>query len=197
MIAAVKEPATLLVLAGGQSRRMGRDKALLPVAGATLIEYVVDRLAPAFEEVLVSAGSDAHLPSAVRGLVVCDLHPGAGPLAGIEAGLLTSPHELVMVVACDMPWLTTQAGLRIAAASSGYDAAVPRLGGRPEPACAAYRSSAAATITAALEAGRFSAREVLGDLEVRWLDGEDPDQFASLNSPRDYQAFLDALRKTR
>lgn len=68
---------------------------------------------------------------------------------------------------------------------------MPRIGGRPEPACAAYRRSAAGPIAAALGAGRLRAADALAGLRVRWLDGEDPALFANLNTPVDYRTFLD------
>jgi molybdopterin-guanine dinucleotide biosynthesis protein A len=182
--------ATLLVLAGGESRRMGRPKALLPVGDATLIEWIVARLAPAFAHLLIAARDEGQLPAGLRPRLVRDLHAGAGPLAGVEAGLAASPHDVVLAVACDMPRVTADLARRIVDAADGHDAAVPRLEGRPEPACAAYRLSAAAGIASALGEGRPRAADALADLRVRWLDGEDPALFANLNTPDDYRAFL-------
>jgi molybdenum cofactor guanylyltransferase len=185
--------ATLVVLAGGESRRMGRPKALLPVGTTTLIEWLVARLAPAFAHLAVAGRAPDRLPAGLRPHLVPDLHGGAGPLAGVEAGLAASPHDLVVAVACDMPAVTSDLLGRLAeAAGDGdTDAAVPRVGGRPEPACAAYCRSAAGPIAAALAAGRQRATDVLADLRVRWLDDEDPALFANLNTPDDYQRFLD------
>jgi molybdenum cofactor guanylyltransferase len=187
-------PASLLLLAGGASRRMGRPKALLPVADVTLIEWIAQRLAPHFEHLLVAVREEAQLPPALRPHLVRDLHLGAGPLAGVEAGLAASPHDTVVAVACDMPHVTPALCRRLAAGAEGVDAAVPRLAGRPEPACAAYRRSAAGPIAAALAEGRSRATDALAELRVRWLDEEDARLFSNLNTPRDYRRFLDALR---
>ena len=185
--------ATLLLLAGGESRRMGRPKALLPVAGTTLIEWIAERLAPEFQHLLVAARGEEQVPAGLRGHLVRDLHAGAGPLAGIEAGLAASPHETVVAVACDLPLVTADLARRLAAAAEGVDAAVPRIAGRPEAACAAYRRSASGPLAAALGGGRRRASDVLGELRVRWLDGEDPSLFANLNSPEDYRSFLERV----
>ena len=83
-------PATLLLLAGGESRRMGRPKALLPVERVTLLEWLAERLAPGFERLLVAARDPDQLPDSLRDRFVADRHPGAGPLAGVEAGLETA-----------------------------------------------------------------------------------------------------------
>ena len=180
-----------MVLAGGDSRRMGRPKALLPVGGVTLVEWVVARLAPGFAHLLVAAREPEQLPGALRSHLVRDLHAGAGPLAGVEAALAASPHDTVVAVACDMPAVTPDLVRRLAAEAGGpHDAAVPRVGGRPEPACAAYRRSAAGPIAAALRDGRLRAAGALDDLRVRWLDGEDPALFANLNTPEDYRRFV-------
>src|SRR5437879_8646529 len=189
------EPATLLLLAGGESRRMGRPKALLPVRGSTLVEWMAERLAPRFQRLLVSAGDEQQLPESLRGHLVRDLRPAAGPLGGIEAGLAATPHDVLVAVACDMPGVGVALTEKLLAASAGHDAAVPRVGGRPEPTCAAYRRSAAAPVTRLLDAGQRRAADVLRDLDVRWLDDEPAGQFADLDTPEDYAAFLDAMRK--
>ena len=133
---------------------MGRPKALLPVGRSTLIEWMVEKLAPGFEQLLVSARDERQLPERLRTHLVLDLHPGAGPLAGIEAGLAASRHQALVAVACDMPGVGLELTRRLLAASEGHDAAVPRVGERPEPTCAAYRSSAGPLITALLDADR-------------------------------------------
>src|SRR5215470_3539017 len=183
--------ATLVVLAGGDSRRMGQPKALLPVGSTTLIEWLTARLAPEFAHLVVAARGPERVPAGLRAHLVPDLHAGAGPLAGVEAGLTASPHDVVVAVACDMPAVSAGLLRRLADAANGADAAVPRIGGRPEPACAAYRRSAAAPIARALAEGRRRATDVLADLRVRWLDDEVPGLFANLNTPEDYRRFLD------
>jgi len=188
----VAPTATLLILAGGESRRMGQPKPLLPVGSTTLIEWLLARLAPPFDQLLVAARGESQLPPGLRPHLVTDLHSGAGPLAGVEAGLAASSHDVVVAVACDMPDVTAGLLERLVIAASGdeVDAAVPRVLGAPEPTCAAYRRSAANAIAAALDAGRFKAADVLAELRVAWLEGEDPALFVNLNTPEDYRAFL-------
>jgi molybdopterin-guanine dinucleotide biosynthesis protein A len=193
----VAEPATLLVLAGGQSRRMGRSKALLPVQGTTLVEWLAGRLKPSFQELLVAAGEPAQLPPGLRGHFVADQRPGAGPLAGIEAGLAAASHPTMVVVACDMPYVTPALARGLVAAAAGHDAAVPRFGRRPEATCAAYRRSARDAISAALDEGRNRASEALDAIDVNWLEELDAALFVNLNTPADYRAFRAAISKTR
>jgi molybdopterin-guanine dinucleotide biosynthesis protein A len=176
---------------------MGRLKSMLPVQGTTLLEWLAERLAPGFEELRVAARDASQLPPGLRPRLVADLRPGAGPLGGIEAGLAVARHATLVAVACDMPYVTPELTHRLVGAAEGHDAAVPRLGGLPEPACAAYRRSAAAPISAALAAGNRKAADVLSRLEVAWLDGEDPSLFTNLNTLAEYRAFLAGMRKAR
>jgi molybdopterin-guanine dinucleotide biosynthesis protein A len=189
-------PATLLILAGGASRRMGEPKALLPYAGTTLIEHLTRALAPAFDEVLISANDLAAVPLGLRASyrLIADLHRDAGPLAGIEAGLHAAQHDTLFAVACDMPLVTAELAAQIVAAAQGHDAAVPRLNGRAEPACAAYRKQAAGPIAAALRQDQRRAAAVLEELDVEWLDDLDARLFGNANDPAAYRALLDANR---
>jgi molybdopterin-guanine dinucleotide biosynthesis protein A len=185
--------ATLLVLAGGESRRMGRPKAWLEVGETTLVRWVADRLAPAFAEVIVSFATPEQVQELLPYRLVFDRKQSAGPLAGLEAGLRSARTEVTLAIACDMPYVTREVAEIAIAASSGCDAAIPRVGGRAEPACAAYRQSALAAITAALDAGRFKASDLAEQLDVAWLEGLDPDLFRSLNDPEDYERFRGEL----
>jgi molybdopterin-guanine dinucleotide biosynthesis protein A len=181
--------ATLLVLAGGDSRRMGRTKAWLQVGETTLLRWVIERLAPGFSEVVVSFAEPEQVQELVPYRVVFDRKTFAGPLAGLEAGLATARNDVALAVACDMPYVTRELVEMAVAASHGCDAAIPRIDGRPEPTCAAYRRSALPKITAALDAGRLKASDLAEELDVTWLEGLDPDQFRSLNAPEDYERF--------
>src|SRR5207248_10702686 len=97
---------SLVILAGGLSRRMGRDKAGLPAGDGTLIQHLARRLAPVVDETIVAGGSGRHnLPGVTT---VDDRYPGLEPLAGIHAGLLRARCPRVWVVGCDLldedPW---------------------------------------------------------------------------------------------
>ena len=190
-------PATLLVLAGGESRRMGYPKALLRVGGTTMLSRVLAELAPAFDQVLVSAHRAEDLPARASGgragvQVVTDLHPGAGPLAGLEAGIAASRHETVFAAACDMPFVTRGVARLVVMAAAGRQAAVPRPGGRAQPACAAYHRSVAPVVARALERGMLRFTGILDELDVRFLEDDElsragvgEETFWSVNTPAD------------
>ncbi len=189
--------ATLLVLAGGESRRMGRPKAWLEVGETTLLRWMVERLGPAFSEVMVSFAEPEQIEALVPYRLVFDRKHAAGPLAGIEAGLTVARHEVTFAIACDMPYVTRAVAEMAVAAARGCDAAMPRVGGRPEPVCAAYRRSSLPAVTAALDAGRLKASDLCDQLDVTWLEGLDPDLFRSLNTLDDYERFHDAFPAQR
>jgi molybdopterin-guanine dinucleotide biosynthesis protein A len=181
--------ASLLVLAGGDSRRMGHAKAWLKVGDTSLLRYVVERLAPTFSEVMVSFAEPEQLDEPLPFRIVFDRKRSAGPLAGIEAGLEAARNEVLFALACDMPYVTEQVAQIAIAAARRCDAAIPRIDGRPEPVCGAYRRSALPVIARALDAGRFKAADVTSELDVTWLEGLDPNLFRSLNTPQDLDRF--------
>ena len=188
--------ASLVILAGGRSTRMGRDKATLPVAGVTLLEWMVRRLGPEFAETIV-AGAAA--PKGAR--EAPDRRADAGPVAGIEAGLLAAHSPYVFAVGCDMPSATTRLASFLLARCAGHDAAVPRLDGRTQPTCAAYARVAAPKIGAYLDRGARRATEMLDDLGAVFVDerelaaaGIAATELADLDTPADYDAFIASLR---
>jgi molybdopterin-guanine dinucleotide biosynthesis protein A len=181
--------ASLLVLAGGDSRRMGRPKAWLEVGNTFLLRHVADNLASAFSEVMVSFAEPEQLEQPVPYRIVFDRKHSAGPLAGLEAGLLAARNDITFAVACDMPYVTLQVAHMAIAAARRCDAALPRIDGRPEPLCGAYRRSALPFITGALNTGRLKAADITNDLDVTWLEGLDSKLFRSLNAPADFERF--------
>lgn len=181
--------ASLLVLAGGGSRRMGRPKAWLEAGSTYLLKYTADRLASGFTEVLVSFAEPEQLEQPVPYRVVFDRKVSAGPLAGIEAGIMAAHQEVVFVLACDMPYVTPVVAEMAVAAARSCDAAIPRIDGRAEPVCGAYRRSALPTIKGALDVGRYKVADVTEFLDVTWLEDLEPDQFRSLNTPADLERF--------
>ena len=189
--------ATLLVLAGGDSRRMGRPKAWIEVGDTVLLRYVVERLGPAFSEVMVSFAEPEQIEQHIPYRVVFDRKRSAGPLAGLEAGLIGARHDVLFAVACDMPYVTAATAQLAVAAARTCDAAIPRHDGLFEPVCGAYRKSALPVIVRALDAGHYAAHDAVMDLDVTWLEGLDPAEFESLNTPADLERFHAAFSAQR
>ena len=146
-------PVSGVVLAGGASRRMGRNKAFLELDGRPLLAVVIERLAEVCAEVLVVAG-DVDLYAGFGVPVVGDRFPGVGALGGLHAGLDVASFELALVVGCDMPFLDPALLRAFAAWAEGYDVALLRQGEQVEPLHAAYRRTCLPAIEQAIRSGR-------------------------------------------
>ncbi len=180
-----------IVLAGGQSRRMGRNKALLELNGQTLIARVLDRLALLCDELIVST-NDVELYADLPARVVPDLVPGWGALGGVHAGLAAASNERAVVVACDMPLLNLPFLRYMAVVSPGYDVVVPHVGGFYEPLHAVYNVCCVEPIAQLIAEGsqritdlyrRVRLRE-LGEEDVRLFDAAL--SFVNVNTPQEW-----------
>jgi molybdenum cofactor guanylyltransferase len=180
------------VLVGGRSRRMGRDKALLPYRGATLARYVAGQVERA-------AGSVALVgdPALYGGLgypVIRDLAPGAGPLGGICSALRSSAARWNLVLACDMPRVTAAflSVLLDEAERSAADCLLPAgPSGRPEPLCGVYHQRCLPPLAEAFAHGVRAVVEGLAAVRVQILPVSGEDLFANCNTAGDWAAHND------
>ena len=198
----MRKGCSLVILAGGLSRRMGRDKAALPAGDGTLIEHLARRLAPVVDETIVAGGSMR--PPIEGARFVPDHHPGLGPLAGVLAGLTAARQPLVWVVGCDLPDVEPALGRLLLALAGDYDAVVPRPEDQPEGVCALYVRELAPRIGALLDAGDRSIKSLLDRSTVRYVASDelravDPGlrSFRNINTPADYEAWLRAQPASR
>lgn len=193
-------PISAAVLAGGQSRRMGRDKALLPLVegGPPMLELVLQRLRQIADDVLVVA-SDREEYAAFGARVVPDAFPGSGALGGIHAALQAARHEHCLVVACDMPFLSQPLLGRMRREPRDYDVLAPVIPGESrqgkdglvyQTLHAIYGKRALPAIEASLGQGvlqvvRFFAEVRLRTINVEELRRWDPDlhSFFNANTP--------------
>jgi molybdopterin-guanine dinucleotide biosynthesis protein A len=185
---------TLAIQAGGESRRMGADKALLPFLGQPLIMRLLSRLASIADEVLVTS----NLPENYRflGLTpIPDLLPGLGALGGLYTALSAAENPYVAVVACDMPFASPEiflAELELLR-EIGADVVIPRTEGGTEPFHAVYRAETCLPyILEAIESGKRRADAWFGQVNIRYMDEEeilpyDPDRLAffNINTPEE------------
>jgi len=187
---------TGIVLAGGASRRMGRDKAFLELDGRPLIGIVIERMARVCAEVLVVAGDVR--PYAGLGVRVAEDHfRGVGVLGGLHAGLNAATHELALVVGCDMPFLNTDLLRAFAGWTEGFDVAVLRHadGKQVEPLHAAYRRTCLPAMEAVVRAGQRRIFSFFPQGRVRYVTLAevmpfDPDlrSFRNVNTPEEWAA---------
>lgn len=179
---------TALILSGGNSRRMGQDKANLMLGDRSLLLHVATTLRPLFTNIVVSVrqprtGCDFRQ--------VCDNPEHAGPLAGLAAGLAQVDTPWVFAVACDMPFITAQLIECLADFRAGFDAVVPVVGGHPQPMAAFYATHSLGTLREILEGNEpHSLRALLARLQVRYVDedeiqAQDLNSFFDLDTPED------------
>ena len=177
---------TVILLAGGQSRRMGTNKALLPLNGETVISCIVKEAQRLGREMLLvtnqpEAYAFLHLP------IVNDRRKGMGPLAGLEAGLMASRTEHNLLLACDMPFFQAETGERLLHYLHQYELAMPLAEGRCHPLCAAYRRSLLPKVQKALDGGQRRMDSLLDAAKAKFIEGEDPNRFFNMNTMEDYE----------
>jgi molybdopterin-guanine dinucleotide biosynthesis protein A len=188
---------TVVVQAGGQSRRMGSNKALLPFLGKPLIQRVIDRIRPVADEILITSNQPEDfefldLP------VFCDLLPGYGALGGLLTALTISTSPVTAVVACDMPFVSADLLKHQAKIleSGNWDAVVPKSPSGYEPLHAVYRTQTCRqAVQQAIEVGEkkmiawFPATKVY-ILKQEELDRFDPHEriFLNVNTLAEFQA---------
>ena len=165
-----------IVLAGGQSRRMGRNKALLELEGQTLIARVLERLSPLCDELIISA-NDVELYADLPVQVVPDLIAGRGALSGIHAGLATMRHDKAVVVACDMPFLSLSLLRYMVVMSSGYDVVSPRVDGFFEPLHAVYSARCVEPIAQLIAKGPRRVVDLYRQIRLREVTKADVQLF--------------------
>jgi molybdopterin-guanine dinucleotide biosynthesis protein A len=191
---------TIVIQAGGESRRMGQDKARLNFRGQPLIGRVIARVARLADEILVTTNQ----PEAYNFLhVPCipDLLPGRGALGGLFTALSAAQNPLVAVIACDMPFVSSEllAFQRDVLLATSADAAIPRMTEGLEPFHAIYRKATCLPLVqAALEKGQRRVDSWLAQADIRYLTPEeiahyDPGglAFLNINTPEDLVAAIE------
>jgi len=215
----MSEPnVSAIILAGGKSRRMGRDKAFLELDGKPLIAHVIDRVAPlCTETILVANDAPAYARFGLR--VIGDVYPGKGSLGGIYSGLQAAHTPHVLAVACDMPFLN-QALLRyLISLAPTADVIVPRARDlssnvlrdtlRPQPLAketnlhpmhAVYSKRCLEPIRAQIRADDLRIIGFYDKVQVRVVEPDEIDQFDpqhlsffNANTPDDFE-FAKSLR---
>jgi len=195
-IALSPQGISAVILAGGDSRRLGIDKALLELDGQTLLSRVVQKLAPLSDDVIVVTNSPEdyeHLALGVR--FVPDERPGEGALMGIYSGLTAATYPSALTVASDMPFLNMSLLRVLVDKIAGHDAVVPRLeGGLLEPLHAVYRKQCLPFMASVLAQGRRRIAAFLDQVDVFYVEQPTIDRldplglsFVNVNTAADWK----------
>jgi len=184
-----------VVLCGGRSSRMGRDKAALPFGPETLLARVVRLVQTVADDVVVVGHTTQSLPDGVR--VVNDPVEGLGPLAGLATGLADVRGDRTLLLGCDMPLLAPALLHRLLALAGDADACVPLVDGVPMTTCAVYATRVLPVAQEQLAGGMRSLRALLEGVSVRWVTADelrDADQdllsFWDCDTPERYETAL-------
>lgn len=189
---------TGVLLAGGNSSRMGRNKALMTLAGQRLVDRVLAVLSSVLDDLLMVTNSpELYADLGVR--MVPDVVAGKGALGGIHSALHHAAAPHCLVVACDMPFLNADFLRYIVDQRAAYDVVVPIADGRPQPLHAVYGKACLQPIARRLESDRLHVVGFFPDVRVREVTAQelaafDPEglSFRNLNTPEE---FADAERR--
>lgn len=191
---------TGVILAGGESRRMGSDKSLLPIAGARFIDHAFRCMSALFEEVIIVTNSP-DLYGDIPCRKVPDLYPLKGSLTGIHSGLRHAGNEKIFVVACDMPFLSAEAVRRVCLEKDAGDVVVPKNEKGVEPLHALYDKQCLPAVEAALDAGErkiisFFPHVQTFEIADAFLADCDPEgsTFRNINTPHEYYMLREGAK---
>lgn len=187
---AIRLPATAILLAGGDSTRMGQDKTMLPIDGQPMIKHIYEQLQPHFSQTIVSS-SNASLHDFLGATVVADDVAGRGPLAGIASALKASASNVNFVMACDMPEIDAGLIRAMLRQVGDYDAVVPKVGPQMyEPLFAVYKKSALPAIEQVLQSGSNRVIDCFDRCRVKYIDLPGR-QFSNINTKAEYRGLVE------
>ncbi len=185
---------SIAILAGGQSRRMGQDKAFLPVGGRPVIERVIAAAAPLTDDLFIGANApDKFAPYGLR--VVPDVYPDKAALGGIYSVIQAARHPHVLVVACDLPFLNASLLQHLIGLAPTADVVIPLIQPpQPETLHAVYSRNCLQPIQKRLVAGQLRVIGFFEEVSVRYVERAevaqfDPEfhSFINMNTPADWQ----------
>lgn len=187
-----------VILAGGMSRRMGRDKATLPFGEETMLSRLVGTYRPFFDVTAVSLNTAGRFDTAGAPEVV-DRRPGEGPLAGLEAAFLDTGADLIFLTATDLPFGDPALALHLMETRGDHDICLIRSRRGPEPLFAVYSSACLPVVQALLDQGRRSISGLLERMDTLELPEEELTGFdtkrilMNVNDPEEYARALKNL----
>jgi len=196
-------PVYGLVLAGGKSTRMQRDKATLSYRdGKTQLEWAMGLIGSHAERAFVSVRQDQNDPVRARFEQIVDTQEGLGPIGGIVAAQARHPDAAWLVVACDLPFiddstleylLAERDAARQATAFRSGHSGNPKHNSLPEPLCAIYEPSSRDAILAQIATGKTCPRKFLINADTKLLDQPNPRALDNVNTPEEYGSAMASL----
>ena len=160
---------TAIILAGGKSSRLGRDKALERICGKYLVERVLDSLSQLGDDIIVVTAAPNQL-SDLNVEKVLDTYPRTGAKVGLCTGINASLSFYSLVVACDMPFLNIDLLRYLLDLASGFDAVIPRIGDKIEPLHAVYSKNCIPILEEQIRKGKLKISDLFNEINVRYVE---------------------------
>ncbi len=189
-----------VIVAGGKSERIGRDKKFIKLKGKYFLEHAIETAKKLSENIIISVGSKRQKKQ-VRKItnlkIVVDSAESRGPVAGLYEGLRECAHEYAIVLPCDTPLMQAKVFEHMLRECAGYDAVVPRKGELLEPLHAVYKvSSMLKACEKALEENQLNLSKAVSKLKVKYIPLEVFEKydrnlltFHNINTRKDLEAF--------
>ena len=194
-----RDPMSAIILAGGKSKRMGGDKALLQVSGLRLIEKIARDIEPYFQEIIIITSiNSVEMYRFLPFPVVTDKEKDQGPLMGLLTGLHASKYPTNFVMACDIPEMNVFFLQKMMAFASAFDIVVPKTGENMfEPLFAFYHKRVIPYIERLLDNGVRKITKLFPLCRVKYISLEGEEWFFNLNTDEDYERYLKRVRGKR
>ena len=194
-----------IVLAGGKSLRLGRDKVTVSVENKILIQWVISGLAFLDTDIIIVTAEKEPVPPDIdypKLRTVSDIYPGRGSLGGVYTGLVSSNSFYNLVAACDMPFLNQDLLRYMIQVSAGFDLVVPRLADRIEPLHAVYSKNCIEPAELLLKQDELQIFRFYDSVKVRYVEAEEIDRFDphhlsffNINTEADLKKAMELLKR--
>ncbi len=186
-----KKNITGVILAGGNSSRMGTDKGILDLNGKKIVQYVIESLKPLVDDIIIIANNENY--NAFGFPVYKDEIKDCGPLGGIYTSLLKISNPKAIILSCDIPFVSSAFLSEVIAQSEGYDVAVPVHGGKFEPLCSVYSKNCIDAFKTALDKKIFKLTDAIALVNAKQIilpsNNEIENNFINLNTRQDLNKF--------
>ena len=185
----IKHNITGVVLAGGESSRMGEEKSILLFKEQALIQYSLDALKPFCKAILISTNKEIHNKFLYK--TIGDFHSKIGPIAGIYSALRYSDTDFVMILPCDSPMVKPEfVKYLISEINKDTKAIVPQYANHLEPLFAIYHKSILSVIEEQISNKDYKLVHLLDKINAKVIEVQDRSCFVNINTPEDYKVCL-------
>lgn len=182
---------TGIILAGGKSSRMGRDKGIVDLKGRAMIEHVIESAKAVTHNIIIIANNDNYNQFGFP--VYSDLIPERGPIGGIVTGLHYSQTDRNLILSCDIPFVSVELLRKLTETKSEASIIAPETEEGTEPLCAIYRQSNATYLRERINQNRLSMRDALKAADCYTIkisvDDSHRASFININTPQELKQF--------